>query len=63
MTVQLQLVASALRRVADLTRDKNDQMIAKEAEERLYAHQSKQLAVDMKNPGGVPDAGDKNSNP
>jgi ribosomal protein L16 Arg81 hydroxylase len=63
MTVQLQLVASALRRVADLTKDKSDRELADAAEVRLYEHQQKQLAVDANNPKGIPNAGDKNSNP
>lgn len=58
MGIQLQLVATALRRIANLTRDKKDEVIASEAEERFYDHQSKQQAVDSKHPGGVPDASD-----
>lgn len=56
MGIQLQLVASALRRVADLTRDPNDDKIALNAEARYKSHQASQAAVDSEYPKGVPDA-------
>ena len=49
MESQLRISAVSLRRVADLTKDPSDAMIATEAERLLKEHISKQQAVDKEN--------------
>lgn len=49
MGTQLQVGASALRRVADLTKDPNDALIAQGAQKLVDDHNAKQAVVDAAN--------------
>jgi hypothetical protein len=52
MGVQLRISASALRRVADFSKDPKDERIAEEAERLAQDHESKQHKVDEKEQAG-----------
>ena len=56
MSIQLELAASALRRVANLTKAKEDEDLALRAEEKYRMHERNQAIVDSEHPKGIPDA-------
>jgi hypothetical protein len=50
MGAQLSISAAALRRIADLTKKKEDEVLATEAQRLLEDHKSRQAIVDSKPP-------------
>lgn len=59
MGTQLRLSAAFAKRVANLTNDPQDILIAREAETQSREHESQQAKVDAANPFGLPPAEQK----